>query len=62
MTDAILAINTGSSSIKFSIFTYQKNLELLYKGEVERLTAIPIHFVAFYVPTRLTLLCALIAH
>lgn len=39
--DVILAINSGSSSIKFSIFSCQENLKLLYSGEVESITDSP---------------------
>lgn len=41
MMDVILAINSGSSSIKFSIFSCQENLKLLYSGEVESITDSP---------------------
>ena len=35
MNEVILVINSGSSSIKFSIFACQKKLNLLYHGEIE---------------------------
>src|ERR1700729_3594381 len=41
MLDVILVINSGSSSIKFSIFTDQKKLNLLYHGEIENITDAP---------------------
>ncbi|HWH69704.1 MAG TPA: acetate/propionate family kinase [Candidatus Sulfotelmatobacter sp.] len=46
MTDAILVLNAGSSSIKFSIFTAQTNaLALDVCGQIDRLFTAP-HFVA----------------
>ncbi len=47
MTQAILVLNAGSSSIKFSIFTFTGEigtLALLYRGELEGIGAEP-HFV-----------------
>ncbi len=41
MTEVLLAINSGSSSLKFSLFCYHKNLKLLYRGEVERISDAP---------------------
>ncbi|MCX7091632.1 MAG: acetate/propionate family kinase [Legionellales bacterium] len=41
MTDVILTINSGSSSMKFSIFSYQKNLNLIFKGEIESIIKDP---------------------
>lgn len=42
MDDAILVINAGSSSIKFSIFSYLNHkLQLLYKGKIEDLYQTP---------------------
>jgi acetate kinase len=35
MIEVILVINSGSSSIKFSIFSCQKGLTLVYHGEIE---------------------------
>ena len=40
MTEAILAINTGSSSVKFQLFAHTPDLELLAKGEVKELDVI----------------------
>jgi len=37
----ILVINSGSSSIKFSLFTYQKELNLLYYGKIDALFESP---------------------
>lgn len=41
MTEVLLVINTGSSSIKFSIFACQQKLELLYHGEIESMSDSP---------------------
>jgi len=41
MAEVILVINSGSSSIKFSIFNYQQNLNLLYHGEIDGLLGSP---------------------
>lgn len=41
MLDVLLVINTGSSSIKFSIVESQPELKQLYHGEIESLTARP---------------------
>ena len=41
MEKVILVINSGSSSIKFSLFTCQKKLNLLYHGEIENLFESP---------------------
>ena len=35
MTDVLLVINTGSSSIKFSLFACQQKLDVLYRGAIE---------------------------
>jgi acetate kinase len=44
--DAILVVNAGSSSIKFSVFAVQSHsLELAVRGQIERLFTAP-HFVA----------------
>lgn len=46
MTDIILVINAGSSSIKFSIFAVQEsNLELRIRGQIAELFTSP-HFIA----------------
>ena len=46
MTDAILVLNAGSSSIKFCVFvTEGEDLELLLRGQVEGLFTSP-HFIA----------------
>lgn len=48
MTDVILALNAGSSSIKFSLFVTTNGmgaLSLLYQGEVEGLGSEPRFFV-----------------
>lgn len=46
MTDTILVINAGSSSLKFSVFGIQgKKLNLISKGEIEGIGTNP-HFVA----------------
>ncbi len=42
MTDVILVINSGSSSIKFAIFIDNNELKLLYHGEIESLFKAPI--------------------
>jgi len=44
MTDAILVINAGSSSIKFSLFR-AKGEELAFRGQIEELFTSP-HFIA----------------
>lgn len=41
MTDVILVINSGSSSIKFSIYASQQTLNLLYHGEIESISESP---------------------
>ena len=41
MAEVLLVINTGSSSIKFSIFACQKTLNLLYHGEIESISDSP---------------------
>ncbi len=41
MTDVILVINSGSSSIKFSIYAARKTLKLLYHGEIESISESP---------------------
>jgi acetate kinase len=41
MTEVLLVINSGSSSIKFSIFACQKKLDLLYHGEIESIADSP---------------------
>lgn len=41
MNDVLLVINSGSSSIKFSLFTCQKKLSLLYHGEIDDLFESP---------------------
>jgi acetate kinase len=41
MTEVLLVINSGSSSIKFSIFACQKKLNLLYHGEIESISDAP---------------------
>ena len=41
MTDVILVINSGSSSIKFSIYASLKTLNLLYHGEIESISESP---------------------
>lgn len=48
MTDAILTLNAGSSSIKFSLFGLKasSSLRLVSKGKIEEIGAAP-HFVAF---------------
>ncbi|HSU56019.1 MAG TPA: acetate kinase, partial [Candidatus Dormibacteraeota bacterium] len=46
MSDAILVLNAGSSSIKFSVFAAQKGaLSLAFRGQIEGLFTAP-HFVA----------------
>jgi acetate kinase len=42
MDEGILVINSGSSSIKFSIFINQKELSLLYHGEVQSISDSPV--------------------
>ncbi len=41
MTDTILVINAGSSSVKFSLFDLQSSLKLLVTGEVSDIGATP---------------------
>lgn len=41
MDEVLLVINSGSSSIKFAIFVYHKNLKMLYHGEIESITDSP---------------------
>ena len=44
MTDVILALNAGSSSIKFSLFVAREGMDtlsLLYRGEVEGIGSEP---------------------
>ncbi|KTC88221.1 MULTISPECIES: acetate/propionate family kinase [Legionella] len=41
MLEVLLVINTGSSSIKFSIFACQQKLNLLYRGEIESISDSP---------------------
>jgi acetate kinase len=41
MNEVLLVINSGSSSIKFSIFACQKKLKLLYHGEIESISDAP---------------------
>jgi acetate kinase len=41
MIEVILVINSGSSSIKFSVFAYQQKLNLLYHGEIESISESP---------------------
>ncbi|HET6491414.1 MAG TPA: acetate kinase, partial [Burkholderiales bacterium] len=42
MTDAILVLNAGSSSIKFSVFSSgERALQLVFKGQVEALYTAP---------------------
>jgi acetate kinase len=41
MTEVLLVINSGSSSIKFSIFVCQQTLDLLYHGEIESISDSP---------------------
>ncbi len=38
MTPAILVLNAGSSSLKFSVFATQSSLALVYRGEIEAST------------------------
>jgi acetate kinase len=45
MTDAILVLNAGSSSLKFSVFLNTERPELLLRGQIEGLLTQP-HFVA----------------
>jgi acetate kinase len=42
LTEVILVINTGSSSIKFSVFNAVEKLNLLYHGEVNNLSEVKI--------------------
>ena len=42
---AILALNAGSSSLKFALFEIGASLALTAKGEIENLDSTP-HFVA----------------
>lgn len=42
MDNVILVINSGSSSIKFSVFAVQSDLHLLYHGEIENILESPI--------------------
>jgi acetate kinase len=42
MTDTILALNAGSSSVKFSLFTRDKDLSLLAHGETSDLGNMPV--------------------
>jgi len=39
--EAILVINTGSSSIKFSLFSCEENLHLLHRGEIKSILDAP---------------------
>jgi acetate kinase len=41
MAEVLLVINSGSSSIKFSIFAYKQKLNLLYHGEIESISDSP---------------------
>jgi len=41
MAEVILVINSGSSSIKFSIYAYQQKLNLFYHGEIEGILESP---------------------
>lgn len=43
--EMVLVLNTGSSSIKFSLFNYDK-LTLMYRGEIENITEKP-NFIVF---------------
>ncbi len=43
--NAVLALNAGSSSLKFALFDAGKKMELLSKGEIEEIDTAP-HFVA----------------
>src|SRR3954447_2075891 len=45
MADAILVLNAGSSSLKFSVFLDREQPELLLHGQIEGLISEP-HFVA----------------
>ena len=46
MTDAVLVLNAGSSSIKFSLFAARRDeLALIAGGQIARLHTAP-HFVA----------------
>ncbi len=46
MTDALLILNAGSSSLKFSVFDARGNLELVLRGQVEAIGTSP-RFRAF---------------
>jgi len=47
MADAILVLNAGSSSIKFSLFALRgQQLELALRGQIEGIYTAP-HFVAY---------------
>ncbi|PIZ04234.1 MAG: acetate kinase [Gammaproteobacteria bacterium CG_4_10_14_0_8_um_filter_38_16] len=41
MSDVILVINSGSSSIKFSIFSNEEKLNLLYNGKIDNISDLP---------------------
>lgn len=41
MPPMILALNAGSSSLKFALYERRENLPLLVKGDVASLNAIP---------------------
>jgi len=41
MTEVLLVINSGSSSIKFSIFSCEKKLNLVYHGEIDSISDAP---------------------
>jgi len=45
LPNAVLALNAGSSSLKFALFDAGKKMELLSKGEIEEIDTAP-HFVA----------------
>jgi acetate kinase len=46
MSDAILVINAGSSSIKFSVFAADDDtLRLLLDGQIEELSSAPVFTV-----------------
>src|SRR5215217_5818006 len=42
VTDALLILNAGSSSLKFSVFLDRGTPELLLRGQIERLRAEPV--------------------
>ena len=42
MSDVLLVINTGSSSIKFAIYSAQNQLNLLYHGEIDSISEDPL--------------------